>query len=178
MGVPMGGDLTLNSATQELTPQAQSATDENPRTVGAPRFLVSANRDPMGANLDRIQIVKGWVNSDGEQFERVYDVVWSDNRGFDEVGKLAPVGSTVTGAEYTNAIGAPMLSATWQDPDFDPSQRAFWYVRVLEIPTPTWLAYDKAHFGDLIRLPEDALLVHQERAYSSPIWFSPDKSIP
>ena len=173
LGVPMGGDLTLNSATQELTPQAQSATDNNHRTVRAPRFLVSANRDPMGANLDRIQIVKGWVNSEGEQFERVYDVVWSGDRGFDEAGKLAPVGSTVTGAEYTNAIGAPMLSATWQDPDFDPSQRAFWYVRVLEIPTPTWLAYDKAHFGDLVDLPADAKLVHQERAYSSPIWYSP-----
>lgn len=153
-GVPMGGDLPLSGGRN-------------------PRFTIAAFRDPLGANLDRVQVVKGWVDANGESQEQVFDVVWSGERNPTESGKLPHVGSTVVGASYSNSIGAPQLAVTWEDPSFDPNQRAFWYVRVLEIPTPTWLAYDKAHFGDLIKLPEDAKLVHQERAYSSPIWYSP-----
>ena len=154
-GVPMGGDLP-------------SATRNNP-----PRFTVVASKDPRGANLDRIQIVKGWLDDNGELRERVFDVSWAGARVLDKAGKVPAIGSTVQGAVYDNSIGSSRLAVTWEDPDFDAAQRAFWYVRVLEIPTPTWLAYDKAHFGDLIKLPEDAQLVHQERAYSSPIWYSP-----
>ncbi len=162
-GVPMGGDL----------PHAKMNTIQEGAGASAPRFTVVAARDPLGANLDRVQIVKGWVDASGETHERIFDVAWSGERVVNEAGKLPGVGSTVTGATYTNSIGAAQLALTWEDPYFDPTQRAFWYVRVLEIPTPTWLAYDKAHFGDLITLPADAQLVHQERAYSSPIWYSP-----
>ena len=151
-GVPMGSDLT--------------------GTGHAPGFLVEAMRDPEGANLDRIQIIKGWVDAKGVAQERVYDVSWSGRRKLGRNGKLPPVGNSVKGADYSNSIGAPVLSTYWQDPDFDPRQRAFYYVRVLEIPTPTWIAYDMATFGIAIPAP-DAKLVHQERAYGSPIWYSP-----
>lgn len=163
LGVPMGGDLPANESDKTQVNAGRTT----------PRFTVMAARDPLGANLDRVQIVKGWVDTRGDTHERVFDVAWSGNRRLDDQSRIPPVGSTVDGATYTNTIGAPQLALTWEDPDFDPSQRAFWYVRVLEIPTPTWLAYDKAHFGDLIILPEDAQLVHQERAYSSPIWYTP-----
>jgi hypothetical protein len=154
-GVPMGGDLV-------------SASDED-----SPTFMIRALRDPDGANLDRIQIVKGWLEDDGSLQEKVYDIAWSGDRTPGADGKLPPVGDTVEGASYTNTIGEALLMGYWQDPDFDPSERAVYYVRVLEIPTPTWLAYDKAYFGDKIELPEDAVLVHQERAYTSPIWYTP-----
>ncbi len=154
-GVPMGGDLT------------------NGLEGGAPTFMVRAIRDPDGANLDRIQIVKGWLDEAGENHEKVYDAAWTGSRTPGADGKLPPVGNTVIGARFTNDIGSAFLTAYWQDPDFDASERAFYYVRVLEIPTPTWLAYDKAFYGDEITLPEDALLVHQERAYTSPIWYTP-----
>ena len=139
----------------------------------APSFLLAAMRDPDGANLDRIQVVKGWLGADGQAQERVYDVAWSDNRKPDRTGKLPPVGSTVdlSVPTWTNTIGASELSATWTDPDFDPSQPAFYYARVLEIPTPRWTAYDQARFG--IDLPADIPLTLQERAYSSPIWYTP-----
>jgi len=156
-GVPMGGDLPAGPA------------------GAAPTFMVRALRDPDGANLDRIQIVKGWLGEDGSLGEKVYDVAWSGEREPDPDGKLPLVGSTVAGARYTNDIGAAALAAWWRDPDFDPQERAFYYVRVLEIPTPTWLAYDKAFYGDAIELPEDAKMVQQERAYSSPIWYRPEK---
>ena len=154
-GVPMGGDLTNGPEGKALT------------------FMVRAIRDPDGANLDRIQIVKGWLDEAGETHEKVYDAAWADDRTPGADDKLPPVGNTVIGARFTNDIGSAFLTAYWQDPDFDASERAFYYVRVLEIPTPTWLAYDKAFYGDEITLPEDALLVHQERAYTSPIWYSP-----
>jgi Protein of unknown function (DUF3604) len=137
-----------------------------------PTFLIEAMRDPDGANLDRIQVVKGWLDASGATHERIYNVVWSGNRRLRGNGLLPSIGSTVRGAEYDNSIGAPSLTAFWVDPDFDPAQRAFYYVRVLEIPTPTWLAYDMAVLGPRA-LPADALLVHQERAYGSPIWYSP-----
>ena len=154
-GVPMGGDLTNGPADK------------------APTLMIRALRDPDGANLDRIQIVKGWLDKDGKTQEKVYNVAWSGERSLDANRKLPPVGNTVTGARFTNDIGRAVLGGFWRDPDFDPSQRAFYYVRVLEIPTPTWLAYDKAFYGDKIKLPDDAQLVHQERAYTSPIWYTP-----
>ncbi len=154
-GVPMGGDLTA-------APDSKS-----------PVFMVRALRDPGGANLDRIQIVKGWLDKDGKTHEKVYDIAWAGDRMPGKDSKLPPVGNTVMGARYTNEIGRALLGGWWRDPDFDPTERAFYYVRVLEIPTPTWLAYDKAFYGDAIQLPDDALLVHQERAYTSPIWYTP-----
>ena len=143
------------------------------RVEGAPSFLVYALRDPMGANLDRIQIVKGWLDTDGEQQEKVYDVAWSDNREPGADGKLPPVGSTVDLSipSWTNTIGAPELGAVWIDPDFDPSERAFYYARVIQIPTPRWTAYDAVKFD--LDPPDDVPLTLQERAYTSPIWYTP-----
>jgi hypothetical protein len=158
-GVPMGGDLT------------------NAPKGKAPTLMIRALRDPDGANLDRIQIVKGWLDSKGKPQERIYDVACSDGRTIKQRRCDKTVGNTVDvkSATFTNSIGDALLAGWWEDPDFDPRDRAFYYVRVLEIPTPTWLAYDKAFYGDAIQLPEDALLVHQERAYTSPIWYTPKK---
>ncbi|EAQ98238.2 DUF3604 domain-containing protein [Congregibacter litoralis] len=153
-GVPMGSEL--------------------PRADGdAPRFLISALRDPMGANLDRVQVVKGWVNSDGEAQEKVYNVAWGGDRRVDDEGKLPPVGNTVdlSVPTWSNSIGVGELSTVWQDPDFDASDAAFYYLRVLEIPTPRWTAYDAVRFG--VEVPEGVPLITQERAYSSPIWYTP-----
>jgi hypothetical protein len=152
-GVPMGADLFAG-------PEG-----------AAPTFMIRALRDADGANLDRIQMVKGWVE-DGEPTTKVFDVAWSGDRAPDADGKLPPVGSTVDGAEFTNTIGMAVLGGYWVDPEFDPAQRAYYYVRVLEIPTPSWLAYDQAFYGN-IDLPEDAVMVQQERAYTSPIWYAP-----
>ena len=155
-GVPMGGDLSQAPAGK------------------APTFLVAALKDPIGANLDRIQVVKGWLDKAGEVQEKVYDVVWSGQRRPDPgTGKLPPVGNTVdvANATYANTIGEPELITVWKDPDFDPSLRAFYYARVLEIPTPRWTAYDAKYFG--IKLPPEVPMVQQERAYTSPIWYTP-----
>jgi hypothetical protein len=157
-GVPMGADL-------------------RPKTGrGAPRFLVAALRDPIGANLDRIQIVKGWRDVNGETQEKVFDVAWSDakTRKIDRNGRLTPVGNTVDRdrATWTNDIGASELRTVWVDPEFEAKAPAFYYVRVLEIPTPRWTDYDAKVFGGDV--PEDvATWVNQERAYSSPIWYAP-----
>ena len=157
-GVPMGGDL----------PQA-------PQGAKAPSFLVAALKDPLSGNLDRIQIVKGWVDSAGARQEKVYDVAWgdADTRQPGADGKLPPVGNTVNVAEatWTNTIGAPELIAAWQDPDFDPALRAVYYARVIEIPTPRWTAYDAKHYG--IDMPEEVPMITTERAYTSPIWYTP-----
>lgn len=153
-GVPMGADLFSG-------PEG-----------AAPTFMVRALRDPDGANLDRIQIVKGWVGDDGSAMTKVFDVAWSGDREPGADGKLPPVGNTVDGADFTNTIGAAGLGGYWADPEFDATQRAFYYVRVLEIPTPSWLAYDQGFFGN-IDLPDDAVMVQQERAYTSPIWYTP-----
>jgi hypothetical protein len=141
----------------------------------APKLLIRVLRDPDGANLDRVQVVKGWLNAKGEPEERVYDAICSDDRTIESDRCSSPVGNTVDvqNARYTNDIGDALLMGYWEDPHFDPGKRAFYYVRVLEIPTPSWLAHDKAHFGDAIELPEDAVLVQQERAYTSPIWYTP-----
>ncbi len=154
-GVPMGGDLS-----------AAPAGD-------SPSFLVAALKDPYSGNLDRIQIVKGWLDGAGETHEQVYDVAWSGNRRPGSDGKLPAVGNTVDveNATWTNTIGAAELITVWEDPDFDPGQRAFYYVRVLEIPTPHWTAYDALRFG--VDLPDEAPRSHQERAYTSPIWYTP-----
>ena len=158
-GVPMGAVLPAPGST--ATP--------------APGFLVAASRDPIGANLDRIQIVKGWVDGDGRAHERVYDVVWSnaDRRGADATGRLQTVGNTVdiANASWDNSIGAAELAAVWHDPAFDPGQRAFYYARVIEIPTPRWTAYDAVRFG--VAMDDKVPMVTQERAYTSPIWYSP-----
>ena len=153
-GVPMGGDLTAAPA------------------ESAPGFLIRAVKDPDGANLDRLQVVKGWRDADGDLHERVYDVALSDGRSPNPQGKVDPVGSTVDGTRYDNSIGDPELAAVWHDPDFDPQALAFYYVRVLQIPTPRWTAYDAA-FYTLDKLPEHAPMVIQERAYTSPIWYTP-----
>jgi len=143
-----------------------------PKGMG-PSFLVYALRNPIGANLDRIQIIKGWLDADGETQEQVYDVAWSPGREPDAQGKLPPVGNTVdvANANWTNTIGAAELTAVWTDPDFDPAQSAFYYARVLEIPTPRWVVYDAFRFG--VPIPEGAETTGQERAYTSPIWYSP-----
>nr|WP_274858008.1 DUF3604 domain-containing protein [Sinorhizobium meliloti] len=154
-GVPMGGDL----------PPAPAGK--------SPTFLVAALKDPIGANLDRYQIVKGWMDAAGELHEKVYDVAWSGDRKPGANGKLPPVGNTVdvANATWTNTIGAPELAAFWTDPDFDPAERAFYYARVIEVPTPRWTAYDAKYFG--VTMPPEVPMSIQERAYTSPIWYSP-----
>ena len=156
-GVPMGGDLKSADGAE------------------APTFMVYALRDPVGANLDRIQIVKGWTDNKGKTHEKVHNVAWSGDRKLDRKGKLPPVGNTVDieKANWTNTIGASELKTVWEDPDFDPAQRAFYYARVLEIPTPRWIVYDAFRYDTDI--PADATTIGQERAYTSPIWYTPSK---
>ena len=141
---------------------------------GAPAFMLMAAKDPDGANLDRMQIIKGWLERDGSLAEKVYDVAWSGGRTADPAtGKVPAVGSTVdiAHATYDNSIGAAQLSTVWRDPDFDPAERAFYYARVIEIPRPRWTAYDAAYFD--LELPEEIPKVIQDRAYTSPIWYTP-----
>jgi hypothetical protein len=156
-GVPMGGDLSK-------APNGQ-----------APTFLVAALKDPIGANLDRYQIIKGWLDAKGEAHEKVYDVAWSGDRKPGADGKLPSVGNTVDvpNATWSNTIGAPELIAVWKDPDFDPAQRAFYYGRVIEIPTPRWTAYDAKYYG--IKMPKEVPMTVADRAYTSPIWYTPGK---
>lgn len=131
-------------------------------------------KDPLDGNLDRVQVIKGWVDAAGKAHEKVIDVVWSDMARRKPVnGKVHAVGDTVDvqRATFGNTIGAPSLATVWTDPEFDPTQRAFYYVRVLQIPTPTWMAYDRVKYG--LRLPPEIPMKHQERAYTSAIWYSP-----
>ena len=154
-GVPMGGTLTKQKRKK-------------------PTFLISAAKDPDGPNLDRIQVVKGWLNKKGELQEKIYDVAWSGDREIDpDTGNLPAVGSTVdvSTATYTNTIGAAQLETSWVDPDFDVNLSAVYYVRVLEIPRPRWTAYDAVFFG--LDLPDEVPMVIQDRAYTSPIWYEP-----
>jgi hypothetical protein len=156
-GVPMGGDLTAR-----------------PEGGRAPTFMVGAMKDTWSGNLDRIQIVKGWIDDDGERQERIYDVAVSDGRTIDADGRCrTPVGDTVdvADASYLNTIGDAELRAVWTDPDFNPEHRAFYYARALEIPTPTWQAYDAKFFA--VEIPETVMMKGQERAYTSPIWYTP-----
>ena len=153
-GVPMGGELSKAPSGKK------------------PTFLVAALKDPIGGNLDRIQIIKGWLDSSGKTQEKVYDVVWGGDRKV-KAGKLEAVGSTVDikNATWTNTIGAPELIAVWEDPDFDSSQSAFYYARVIEIPTPRWTAYDAKYFD--VDPGKEVPMTTQERAYTSPIWYNP-----
>ncbi len=155
LGVTMGGDLLKAPAGK------------------APTFLVAALKDPIGGNLDRIQIVKGWVDAAGARKEKVYDVAWGGDRTPGADGKLPLVGNTVdvANATWMNTIGAPELITVWKDPDFDPKLRAFYYARVIEIPTPRWTAYDAKRFG--VKMSNEVPMITQERAYTSPIWYTP-----
>jgi len=153
-GVPMGGDLTNGPAGR------------------APSFMIRALRDPDNANLDRVQVIKGWLDGK-ETHERIYDVACSDDRAIVNRRCEKPVGSTVdvANASYTNTIGDPLFTAYWVDPDFDPDQRAFYYVRVIEIPKPRWTAYDAKFFK--VKMPDEVRMTVQDRAYTSPIWYTP-----
>ncbi|WP_412551040.1 DUF3604 domain-containing protein [Shimia sp. MIT910701] len=154
-GVPMGGNLAVSE------------------DGAAPTFLVAALKDPLSGNLDRIQIVKGWLDAEGETQEKVYNVVWAGDRALDGDGKLPDVGNTVdvANATWTNTIGAAELIGTWQDPDFEANQSAFYYVRVIEIPTPRWTAYEAKRFG--VEMDAAVPMITTERAYTSPIWYTP-----
>jgi hypothetical protein len=154
-GVPMGGDLRKGSAGK------------------SPSFLVAAMKDPLSGNLDRIQIIKGWIDKNGDLHEKVYDVAWSGDRQPGANGKLPPVGNTVdvANATWSNSIGSPELITVWEDPDFDASESAFYYGRVIEIPTPRWTAYEAKRFG--VQMPDEVPMITQERAYTSPIWYTP-----
>ncbi len=154
-GVPMGGDLSKG-------------------VIGkAPVFLISALKDPVGANLDRVQVIKGWLDKNGQVAEKIYDVAWSGGRKVGADGKVPPVGNTVDAAKasYSNSIGGPSLTTVWKDPDYDPSLRAFYYLRVLEIPTPRWTTYDAKRFG--VKMDPKVPVSVQQRAYTSPIWYNP-----
>ena len=154
-GVPMGGDLSASNT--------------------APSFTIYAEKDPMGANLDRVQIIKGWADATGETHERIIDVVWSDDRARDASGMLPAVGTTVDleTALYTNDIGSGSLIGSWTDDKFDPQQHAFYYARAVEIPTPRWTTYDAVRHG--LPLLPDVKATIQERAWGSPIWYTPTK---
>ena len=155
-GVPMGGDLLAGRPGQ------------------VPTFLIAAMKDPRGANLDRIQVVKGWVDNSGQTHEQIYNVAWSDPAKRKSAGgKLTPVGDTIdlTTATYKNTIGAPQLVGRFRDPNFDPRQRAFYYARVIEIPTPRWTAYDAVRYK--VKMSPEVPMKQQERAVTSPIWYNP-----
>jgi len=154
-GVPMGSDLP-------------AATDGN-----TPNFIVAAMKDPYSGNLDRVQIIKGWLEADGTTQEKVYDVVWSGDRQPGASGKLPSVGNTVdvANATWSNSIGSPELIGYWSDPDFDPAEKAFYYARVIEIPTPRWTAYEAMRYQ--VVMDSEVPMVTTERAYTSPIWYTP-----
>ena len=146
----------------------------NASNEGAPTFLAAALKDPIGANLDRYLIVKQWIDTDETLHEKVHNAAWGGERSLDKGRKLPAVGNTVDVemAKNTNTIGAPELIGVWTDPDFDAAQPSFYYGRVIEIPTPRWSTYDAVHFG--VELPTDVPAVHQERAYTSSIWYQPE----
>jgi hypothetical protein len=157
-GVPMGGDLSGAKKGQ------------------APTLLIQAAKDPDGANLDRVQVIKGWVDAGGATHEKIYDVAWSGARTIGADGKLPLVGTTVDipSATYSNSIGAAVLTTAWKDPDFSPADRAYYYLRVIEIPTPRWSTYDAARFGS--KLPDGVPATLTQRAYTSPIWYTPNQA--
>jgi hypothetical protein len=138
-----------------------------------PTLLIQAAKDPDGANLDRVQVIKGWVDGQGQTHEKIFDVTWSGDRKPGADGKLPLVGSTVDAANatYSNSIGAPVLDTAWKDPTFNPAERAYYYVRVIEIPTPRWTTYDAKKFG--VALPKNVPAAVTQRAYTSPVWYAP-----
>ena len=147
--------------------------NRNPSVNREPTFLIWAIKDAEGANLDRVQVIKGWIDKEGQTHEKIFDVAWSDNRQLDTNGKLSAVGNTVdvATATYTNDIGAVNLQTIWTDPEFNPAIATFYYLRVLEIPTPRWTTYDAVKIG--VPLSKEVPATIQERAWSSPIWYSP-----
>jgi hypothetical protein len=157
-GVPMGGDLT------------------GAKAGPAPTLLIQSAKDSRGANLDRVQVIKGWLDTQGKTHERIFDVVWSGPRRIGSDGHLPPVGNTVdvARATYSNDIGAPTLDVAWKDPTFNPAERAYYYLRVIEIPTPRWSTYDAVRFG--VTLPASVPATITQRAYTSPIWYTPNPS--
>ncbi len=172
-GVPMGGELHRDPAVAGQTYRGIAFADAE--QAKSPTFLVVALKDPIAGNLDRVQMVKGWRDSKGELHEKVHNIAWGDaeKRDMGPDGKIPPVGNTVNVPEatWTNTIGDVQLSTVWQDPDFDSSEQAFYYVRVLEIPTPRWTAYDAKRFG--ITMGPEVPMINQERVYTSPIWYVP-----
>jgi len=167
-GVPMGGDLMARPAAPSGLAKLLGR-----KAPEAPAFLIQAVKDPKSGNLDRVQVVKGWIGPDGRSREKIYDIAWSGDRAIDADGKLEAVGNTVDleSGTYTNDIGAPELTRVWTDPSFDPAQRAFYYVRVLEIPTPRHSLLDAIALQ--IDPPKEGPPTLQERAYTSPIWYTP-----
>lgn len=164
----------VDSLSKESPPiQADEIVRNAWRNGRVPTFLVAAMKDAYSGNLDRIQIIKGWMDASGKTHEWVYDVAWSGDRNPGTNDKLPPVGNTVDvrKATWKNTIGAPELIAVWKDPAFDPKQRAFYYARVIEIPTPRWTAYEAKRYG--ITMPDNVPMTTQERAYTSPIWYTP-----
>jgi hypothetical protein len=160
---PDAAGLTYTGIAAEIAKQQKS-----------PTFLVAALMDPMGGALDRVQMVKGWRDQKGNLHEKVYDIAWSDDRIQNpHTGKLPPVGNTVDipDASWTNSIGDVQLSTVWEEPDFDNAEQAFYYVRVLEIPTPRWTAYDAKRFN--VKMDPEVPMTLQERVYTSPIWYIP-----
>ena len=173
-GVPMGGELRIGSiATSKVYHGLAAEYAKQPKS---PTFLVMALKDPIGGNLDRVQMVKGWRDNKGELHEKVYNIVWgdADKRPMNPDGKIPPVGNTVDipDASWSNTIGDVQLSTVWKDPDFDSNEQAFYYVRVLEIPIPRWTAYDAKRFG--VKMGPEVPMTTQERAYTSPIWYIPN----
>jgi hypothetical protein len=158
-GVPMGGDLSGAPAGK------------------SPTLVIQAAKDPDGANLDRVQVIKGWVDASGATHEKVYDVAWSGDRAPGADGKLPLVGTSVdiAHATYSNSIGAAVLATAWKDPDFNAADRAYYYLRVIEIPTPRWTTYDAARFGG--KLPPGVPATVTQRAYTSPIWYTPNSAV-
>ena len=154
-GVPMGGDLISASGNKK------------------PTFMLFALKDPEGANLDRIQVVKGWLDNNGQTHEKVFNVVMSGQREIESDGSVKSVGSTVdvANASFTNTIGAAQLATVWTDPEFDSQQKAFYYARVIEIPVPRWSTHDAAFFD--LKIPQGIPESIQDRAYSSRIWYTP-----
>jgi hypothetical protein len=181
--VPLGGKSVDQQCAERryliLVCRPRQGRDENPgdnlKFKTARRMVGLAKKNPLFGNLDRIQIVKGWVDDTGKGREQIYDVVWSDadRRQPGADGRLPPVGDTVDVATATwrDTIGEPGLQAVWTDPDFDPDQPAFYYARVIEIPTPRWTAWDQARFG--VEMSDEVPMTHQERAWTSPIWYAP-----
>ena len=152
-GVPMGSDMK--------------------GTGKAPTFLVAAMKDPDGANLDRVQIIKGWVDAAGQTHEKIIEVQWGGDRKLDAKGKLPPIGNTVdlATAKYTNNIGAEALVGSFTDSEFDPKARSFYYARAIEIPTPRWTLYDSVKYK--VKMDANVPMIQQERAVTSPIWYDP-----
>jgi hypothetical protein len=170
-GVPMGGELHRDPTAAGQTYRGIAAAER----AKSPTFLVVALKDPIKGNLDRVQMIKGWRDSEGELHEKVHNIAWGDaeRRSMGADGKIPPVGNTVNvpDASWTNSIGDVQLTTVWRDPDFDSSEQAFYYVRVLEIPTPRWTAYDAKRFG--VTMGPEVPMINQERAYTSPIWYIP-----